>query len=103
MGITNGRLEALRNGNPLRDYVLNYLLKKRPHERQELLGNVLLHGAGIGQGGELTKLIVGAEESRVLGMVCFEFASFGLQQIIFEITQELDLWDPAPGTKNLPF
>lgn len=102
MGITNERLEALRNGNPLRDYVLNYLLKEQPEERQELLGNVLLEGAGTG--GDASRVILGNEESRALGMVCFEFACRGLQETIREITDELGLWEEAPVKReNLPF
>lgn len=98
MGITNERLEALRNGNPLRDYVLNYLLKAKPAERQRLLAD---YREGE-HGGETTRLFLGDGESRALGMVCFEFASYGLERTLLAISRDLDLPAQEPD-EDMPF
>lgn len=44
MGITNERLEGLRNGNPLRDFVLDYLISLPCPERPAFIEEAEVYG-----------------------------------------------------------
>ena len=115
MGITNKRLDALKDGNALREFVIVYIKENyRLEERKAFFDDLLGNGCASGMIGELIyyadthafydRFYAEIEELRqewedstgepikIKGDLKNDLAWFGFEETVCQIARELDLW-----------